>query len=367
MWYHERMATTDVPKYEAVKLDLIRRIESGVWRPGESFPSEHELLTQFDVSRPTLVRSLQEMVSEGYLTRRQGKGTFVAERKTSRRAETATPPFTVFLAEHVAQLTGPAREVQLRILKGIQDALGPVYNGSVLRQAVADAAIDGPTRHFIEHAPRGVALMIEPSFNLALWNELHRRGWVVWSINEPIVGGNCVVIDQQHAGFIATKFLLEQGRRRIALINGPTDVYWGFQARLDGYRQALAEAGIAFDPACVRQGVHALDSEAGRAMMRSLMQADPAIDGVVGASDSKAIGAMTYAMEQGICVPDEIAFVGIDNTVAAQAQPALPAVAMPFEEMGYQAATQALASARRSRVPRDVHTNIKLQPTLIRR
>ena len=56
---------TEVPKYKRVKRQLIREIESGTRTPGEPFPSERELIEQFGVSRPTLVRSLQELVREG--------------------------------------------------------------------------------------------------------------------------------------------------------------------------------------------------------------------------------------------------------------------------------------------------------------
>ena len=69
-----------LPKYEQVKRSLISDIERGKWTPGAVIPSEAQLLQQFNVSRPTLVRSLQDLVREGYLRRQQGKGTFVADR-----------------------------------------------------------------------------------------------------------------------------------------------------------------------------------------------------------------------------------------------------------------------------------------------
>lgn len=361
------MNTASLPKYERIKRALIQDIESGRFRAGAAFPSEAQLLEQFDVSRPTLVRSLQELVTEGYLYRQQGKGTFVAERGLSRGPnDTGPPSFTVFLARHTARLTGASREVQLRILSGVRNALGPAYNASAVREAEA-GTLDAATREFIETAPRGAAIIIEPSFNLTLPLLLEERGWVVWSINEPIENGNYVSIDQEHAGYLATRFLIDEGRERIALINGPLDVYWGFAARRRGYERAMNEAGVPIDPQLIREGMHTLDSEAGRAMMRDLLADGVEVDGVVGASDAKAIGAMTHALEAGIEVPKQIAFVSIDNTLAGQVDPPLPAVAMPFEEMGYQAATQARLSAERGHSLSPVYTKINLQPTLIER
>ncbi len=360
------MSITPLPKYERVKRSLIRAIESGRWPAGGAFPSEHQLLEQFDVSRPTLVRSLQELVNEGYLYRQKGRGTFVAERGRRGAEDEAGAGFTVFVSHDVAGLTGVGREVQLRILRGVQDALGAAYNGSAIRQA-ARGVIDAQTRAFIESTPRGAALLIEPSFCPTLRHLLEERGWVVWSINEPVEDGNCVYIDQEHAGYLATKFLIDEGRRRIALINGPAEAYWGFVARRDGYLRALKEAGLGADPALIREGEHAVDSEAGRSMMRGLLNAGGELDGVVGASDSKAIGAMAHAVERGVDVPHALAFVSIDNTLADQADPPLPAVAMPFEEMGYQAATQAKSSAQRGHAQTHTNTQISLRPTLVER
>lgn len=362
------MNTSAVPKYERIKRAIIRDLESGRFAAGSAFPSEAQLLEQFEVSRPTLVRSLQELVAEGYLYRQQGKGTFVADRSNaSEPGEASGPPaFTVFLSKHVARLSGSSREVQLRILRGVQEALGPAYNASQVREAERDT-VDAATRRFIETAPRGAALLIEPSFNPTLRLLLEERGWVVWSINEPIDNGSYVSIDQEHAGYLATRYLLDEGRQRVALINGPVETYWGFADRRKGYERALAEAGLAVDPALMVEGEHTIDSEAGRTMMRELLRSGVAFDGVVGASDAKAIGAMTHALEAGLDVPKQVAFVSIDNTLADQVDPPLPSVAMPFEEMGYQAATQARSSAERGYQPSPVYTKISLQPTLVER
>lgn len=361
------MTTATVPKFERVRRALAREIESGRWEAGTVFPSEAQLLERFEVSRPTLVRSLRALVDEGYLYRQQGKGTFVADRGgASESSPAAASPFTVFLASHVARMTGSSREVQLNILRGIQDALGASYNASVVREA-SSQTLDAETRRFIEASPPGIALIIEPSFNTALPLLLEERGWTVWAINEMYADGNFVSIDQEQAGYLATRFLLDEGRQRVALVNGPEDMYWGFAARRAGYERALREAGLDADPALIRQGASVIDSETGRTLMRELLELPAPPDGVVGASDGKAIGAMAHAIDAGFRVPEQIAFVGIDNTLASQAAQPLPAVAMPFREMGFQAAMQAKWSAQRKGHAPAVHTHIKLQPTLVER
>jgi DNA-binding LacI/PurR family transcriptional regulator len=363
------MRTAGVPKYEQIKRALIVAIGSGRWKADEPFPSEAELLEQFDVSRPTLVRSLQELVAEGYLVRKQGKGTFVSARLPAGAAaptpQTATA-VTVFISRDAAGLTGAGREVQLRILRGVQEVMGDSYHSSILHQA-APKVIDVQTRRFLESAEPGVALMIEPGFNPALRLLLIERGWNVWSINEPTDDGNCVFIDQRRAGYLATRYLLDAGRKHVALLNGPSEAYWGFTARREGYCAALRDAGMAVDERLIRQGAHVIDSEAGRSMMHELLDAGLAVDAVVGASDSKAIGAMAVVVERKLAVPEQVMFASIDNIIAQQAPMPLTAVAMPFEEMGFQAAAHALAGSGRRWGNAAIHTRISLEPVLIER
>src|SRR5690606_39345158 len=64
----------------------------------------------------------------------------------------------------------------------------------------------------------------------------------------PTVGSN-----NWHGGLAATSHLIELGHRRIAMISGPSDVLCS-RARVDGYRSAHDNAGVATDPALVRWG-----------------------------------------------------------------------------------------------------------------
>jgi GntR family transcriptional regulator len=68
------------PLYRQVKDLLLQRVMSGVWKPGESLPSEAKLAEQFNVSQGTVRKALEEMVAEHVVVRHQGKGTFVAAR-----------------------------------------------------------------------------------------------------------------------------------------------------------------------------------------------------------------------------------------------------------------------------------------------
>jgi GntR family transcriptional regulator len=66
------------PLYQQIKSLILHSLQSGEWRPGEAIPSELELAARFKVSQGTVRKAVDEMAAENLLTRRQGKGTFVA-------------------------------------------------------------------------------------------------------------------------------------------------------------------------------------------------------------------------------------------------------------------------------------------------
>jgi len=70
-----------IPLYYQIREDLRRRIEAGEWKRGEAIPSEAELQEIYGVSRATVRQALSELVMEGLLIRKQGRGTFVAPPK----------------------------------------------------------------------------------------------------------------------------------------------------------------------------------------------------------------------------------------------------------------------------------------------
>lgn len=65
----------------AIKEELLARIKSGHYTEGEKFPTEYALCEEFDVSRTTVRGALNQLTTEGYLVRQQGRGTFVAGKK----------------------------------------------------------------------------------------------------------------------------------------------------------------------------------------------------------------------------------------------------------------------------------------------
>lgn len=68
----------DRPLYQQVRDHIKARLTSGVWKPGDLLPTELELSREFEISPGTVRQAILSLVREGLLTRRAGRGTFVA-------------------------------------------------------------------------------------------------------------------------------------------------------------------------------------------------------------------------------------------------------------------------------------------------
>jgi len=150
-----------------------------------------------------------------------------------------------------------------------------------------------------------------------------------------------VSVDNQHGGHLATRHLIERGHRRIGYVSGPAD-HSDDAERLAGYRQALDEAGIAFDPALVVPGNGRING--GERALHTLAGLAEPVTAVFCYNDMTAIGLISAAWKAGISVPETLAVVGFDDIpLAAHTYPPLTTVAQPQRDMGRQAMDMALA------------------------
>ncbi|MEW2077809.1 LacI family DNA-binding transcriptional regulator [Streptomyces sp. NPDC012403] len=130
----------------------------------------------------------------------------------------------------------------------------------------------------------------------------------------------------------AVAHLLGLGRRSIATITGPLDMYVA-QCRLRGYREALERAGAETRPAWTVEGDFSADS--GRRAMAELLERAPETDAVFAASDTMAAGALDALRAAGRRVPEDVAVIGFDDFPLAQhTDPKLTTVRQPLEEIG---------------------------------
>lgn len=152
----------------------------------------------------------------------------------------------------------------------------------------------------------------------------------------PGIKISSIEFDNRAGARAAVDHLLSQGHSRIGFIGYAPLPFTGVAERLNGYRDALAAAGIAFDETLVRYGDRKPDT--GLASTTSLLELPELPTAIFVSSDVLAFAALATIREHGLRIPEDIAVVGFDDHPLAQfACPPLTTVRLPFDEMGRQA------------------------------
>lgn len=134
----------------------------------------------------------------------------------------------------------------------------------------------------------------------------------------------------------AIDYLVEQGHRRIALIEGPK----GFRSaseRREGFIEAMARHGLEAPAQMVASGAYTFES--GKAAAEALLDADPRPTAIFASNDEMAAGALHVAQQMGLSVPRDLSLVGFDDSpIAAHIWPPMTTVRWPIRVMAKAAA-----------------------------
>ena len=144
-----------------------------------------------------------------------------------------------------------------------------------------------------------------------------------------------ITMDNERAAYEAVSFLIKNGRRNIALVNGSSEADVAL-LRGSGYRRALTEAGLVLRPD--RMLMADFDSSLAYAKVKELLERDGAVDALFCSSDVMALGACKAIEELGLTVGDQVAVVGFDDIPEARyLYGGLTTVRQDFYLTGYMA------------------------------
>lgn len=158
---------------------------------------------------------------------------------------------------------------------------------------------------------------------------------------------SCVRIDDFRAGKELAEHLIAQGHRHIGFIKGRSDLSASAR-RFEGFKAALAEAGIPFESGLVQQGDYTYRS--GLAAAEKLLggQRSKPPTAIVAANDDMGAAAISVAHRRGLDVPRDLSVVGFDDTSAATTVwPELTTIHQPIASMADAAIDILLRSIRR--------------------
>jgi LacI family transcriptional regulator len=141
--------------------------------------------------------------------------------------------------------------------------------------------------------------------------------------------------DDDLGGYLATRHLLDLGHTRIGLVSGPSYAS-SARNREHGYRRALADADIAFDPTLVAGDSFSM--EAGETAGRALLDRPGSPTAIFAVNDNTAIGVMSAAHAAGIRIPDDLSLVGYNDIPVVSRLPVpLTTVRVPFRQIAANA------------------------------
>lgn len=220
--------------------------------------------------------------------------------------------------------------------RAAEDAAAEGGNAVVLGNSGHDA---GREMHYLDlfEEQRVQGVLISPVADVTKrLKALSDRGTKVVLVDSPANEGtfSSVSVDDVSGGYLATKHLLDIGRRRIAFVAGPQQFHQ-ITDRLTGAMRAVAEVHGATLEVLQADGLTVL---AGRGVGEALIERDPAQlpDGLFCANDLLALGVMqAVTMLGSLRIPEDIALVGYDDIdFAASAVVPLTSVRQPTELIG---------------------------------
>ncbi|SDH21835.1 transcriptional regulator, LacI family [Leifsonia sp. 98AMF] len=219
-----------------------------------------------------------------------------------------------------------------QIIHGAQDEAWK--HGYVLLVANTDGNADAEREAIgmmLEHKVRGILYSTWYHRAAAVPEPLRETDFVLVDCFSPDGDAPAVVPDEVQGGRAATQLLIDSGHTRIAIINTTTPSP-AHEGRLLGYREALEDAGIAFDPSLVFDALP--EQEGGYDSVDALLASGATA--VFCHNDRVAMGLYDGLRRRGLSIPEDMAVVGFDNqeVIAAHLRPPLTTVALPHYELG---------------------------------
>lgn len=201
------------------------------------------------------------------------------------------------------------------MLKGVRDRL----DHEDVDLLLCDLEWEAPKRtlrSFLEGGAMDGLLLVGVEIDDDLADELRMLGVPVVLIGAQADEFDSFYWEDEPGAKLGVQHLIDQGYRRIGMITTPHDNRIRNE-RIAGYRQALEEAGIEFDPNLIVHGHTSkhdgFSEESGYEAMQDLIALDKPVDAAFASSDVQAIGAWQAIREEGLEVPDDFAFVGYDD------------------------------------------------------
>ncbi|MHC4872655.1 MAG: substrate-binding domain-containing protein [Planctomycetota bacterium] len=340
--------TSHVPAYIQLKQEILRRIQNGIFKPGDKLPSVRDLVKSTGLSHLTVARSVTEMVKEGILISEKGKGTFVSSTPPSGALSISTPLNIAILTygSRVMEMDPVITPYTYECMQGINSCITS-YGFSTTHLSVDDYLKE---KYF---QPVDGAIMLnadsDPDEAKKLLTE-NKKPFVLIGQTDDVTGINYVDGSNFQGSFDAVDHLLKLGHRKIAyLISGTADLRHSQRERKRGYKEAFKANNVEVDDSMFVACEQSISN--GYNSTKFLIERKDRPTAIYSSSDMNAVGAINAIQEAGLKVPEDISVIGfMALDVMANSRPFLTTVQLNMKEMGYEAvvALENIISGRRN-------------------
>jgi GntR family transcriptional regulator, arabinose operon transcriptional repressor len=318
-----------LPLYQRVKRELVARIESGEVSSDVPFVTQREICEQFGVSHATAVRALSDLVAEGYVTRRRGRGTFISPRHAGGDGSIAC--LLQFHGPHVSGL-----------LAGIEPVCAEHGYRLYLSHCEGDA--EREERALLAALGHGVSGVIAyPAAGTATgrgYTEVLRQGVPLVLVDRyrPDIATDAVLADNFGAGRDLTAELIASGHSVIATLWDETEVT-SVRDRLAGHLEALRQHGLPVRPdLTVLRSYPALPPDDRRGWLLELLRGPEPPTVLLCANGYLLASVARDLVTLGFDIPGDVDLAGMDDAGPFDVLPlTVAAVLLPSREMGEQA------------------------------
>ena len=287
----------------------------------DKLPGERALAKQYGYSYMTIRKAVDNLVAEGLLYKIPMKGTFVADRKTSKKK---TNIIGYFLDSSIAAgLTSPYYSL---IFNALQKQASKHGYSLIYFSDIGD-----PSSYKHIHKMDGAIISCFPRIEHIVDEINQHIPAVVIDNSSSDKSIPSIIIDNFNAVRSSVNYLCSIGHKRIGFMTGLEDSDVG-KNRYAGYRSGLSDNGLKMNKKLVFRGDYSFESGAkGADYFLSLKNPPTAI---MCANDAMAIALIRQAVQRGINVPDDLSVIGFDDIpVASQISPALTTLAAPIDRM----------------------------------
>lgn len=310
---------------------LKEKIESGELVPKQQLPTEMELAKQFNVSRITSKRAMEELEHEGLIYRKKGSGSFVIQQEDSEKNAVINNNMNV-IALIIPFSNSLGRGMEL--IHGLSKSLSK--NSYYLVVHISNQNADEERRiinEMVNNGVKGIILYpVSNRRNIDLINKLLLDGYPIITIDRyyDALPVSCVLSDNFNGSYLATSHLIDLGHREIFFVTDYNlESATSVRARYFGFCKALKDNGILLGNGRIiyieslhnnilnfTKNINTFSDgvlKPFKEVITKLIAAPSKCTAIHAAYDYLAIFLLKSALEMGISIPNDLAIVGFDN------------------------------------------------------